>query len=205
MANTSGYPPPVGWEDSLLQQLKAPTTQTNEQFLDAVAVAEHGTGSAGWGGTGAGEGAGAYNPVNSVEPMGGSTRGNSFGVHNSFGVQNYPSWAVGEAANVDYFNQANSAPILQQLQSGDATLTELESTYQNEVSAWGGHESYPSAGTQPATGSSTSPFNFSGLTSWTNYTGNTDNTGSGSGTPATSATEPLVTSAPWGGLLGSQI
>ena len=65
MAKYSGVPP-AGWESSLLQQLGDPDTQASEQFFDDWAVAEHGTGTAGWGGTGPGEGAGAYNPFNTT-------------------------------------------------------------------------------------------------------------------------------------------
>jgi len=192
MANTSGYPPPAGWEDSLLQQLGAPSTAANKQFFDDWAVAEHGTGTAGWGGTGPGEGAGAYNPFNTTLDEPGATSGNSVG------VKNYPSWQVGEQATVSTLQQSNMAPILQALQDGSATVTELETA--EGQTPWGQEPGWPS-NVAPATGSGGLHFPTNVGYGTSTVTGGTTTSAS----PATSATTPLVTSAPWGGLLGSQI
>jgi hypothetical protein len=192
MANTSGYPPPAGWEDSLLQQLGAPSTAANKQFFDDWAVAEHGTGTAGWGGTGPGEGAGAYNPFNTTLDEPGATSGNSVG------VKNYPSWQVGEQATVSTLQQSNMAPILQALQGGSATVTELETA--EGQTPWGHEPGWPS-NVAPATGSGGLNFPTNVGYGTSTVTGGTTTSAS----PATSATTPLVTSAPWGGLLGSQI
>jgi hypothetical protein len=197
MANTSGYPPPAGWEDSLLQQLGAPSTAANKQFFDDWAVAEHGTGTAGWGGTGPGEGAGAYNPFNTTLDEPGATSGNSVG------VKNYPSWQVGEQATVSTLQQSNMAPILQALQDGSATVTELETA--EGQTPWGQEPGWPS-NVIPATGSG----GLNTSQGWQNYgiggaswTGSGSSSGSGNGSNTNSTA--LLTSAPWGGLLGSQI
>jgi hypothetical protein len=192
MAKYSGVPP-AGWESSLLQQLGDPDTQASEQFFDDWAATEHAGSLNTWGTEGTGM---AYNPFSTTLQEPGAVPGNSVG------VENYTSWEQGESATVQTLEQANMSPLQQALHSGSATEAELE---QAEAQTPWGQEASWASGTPRFGGGTSSPFNFSGLTKWTNYTGNTGNTGSGSGTGATSATEPLVTSAPWGGLLGSQI
>jgi len=189
MAKSQGVPP-TGWESSLLQQLGDPDTQASEQFFDDWAQTEHGNTKV-WGTNGTGM---AFNPFDTTLDEPGAVPGNSVG------VKNYPNWTTGEAATVSTLEQANMSPLQQALQSGSATEAELE---QAEAQTPWGQESSWASGT-PRFGGGSGGLSFPTNVGYgTSTVTGGNSTGSGGG--ATSATTPLVTSAPWGGLLGSQI
>ena len=190
MAKSQGVPP-AGWESSLLQQLGDPDTQASEQFFDDWAQTEHGNTKV-WGTNGTGM---AFNPFDTTLDEPGAISGNSVG------VKNYPNWTTGEAATVSTLEQANMSPLQQALQSGSATEAELE---QAEAQTPWGQESSWASGT-PRFGGGSGGLSFPTNVGYGTSTVTGGNSDSGSSTPATSATTPLVTSAPWGGLLGSQI
>ncbi len=194
MAKSQGIPP-VGWESSLLQQLGDPDTQASEQFFDDWAQTEHGNTKV-WGTNGTGM---AFNPFDTTLDEPGAVSGNSVG------VKNYRDWTTGEAATISTLEQANMSPLQQALASGSSTEAELQ---QAEAQTPWGTESAWASGT-PRFGAGSSGLSFPtdigyGTSTVTggNSTGSGDSTGSGGSTTPSTA---LVTSAPWGGLLGSQI
>jgi hypothetical protein len=196
MAKSQGVPP-AGWESSLLQQLGDPDTQASEQFFDDWAQAEHGNTKV-WGTNGTGM---AYNPFDTTLQEPGAVPGNSVG------VENYVSWAQGESATVSTLEQSNMSPLQQALRSGSSTEAELEQA--EGQTPWGHEPSWPSGtprfGSGSSSGSSGSPLNLNG---WQGLGyGPTPVAPANPGSPSspTPSSPALLTAAPWGGLLGSQI
>ena len=204
--------PPAGWEASFLKSVSAPASTNNEQFLDDWYVAEHG--SSGYSG---GSNGGLNNLFDTALPGAGSVS-MAYGPAAAVGVQEFPNWQVGAKANADTLEQSNMAPLLQALQAGNMSVGQLETA--EGQTQWGTEPSWPSNATVPTSGtigkgsgSSTggsllrkdwkinSGYN---LQDYSNITGSGSNSGSGSGSGSDSSTA-LLTSAPWGGLLGSQI
>ncbi len=195
MAKSQGIPP-VGWESSLLQQLGDPDTQASEQFFDDWASTEHAGSLKVWGTEGTGM---AFNPFSTSLYEPGAVAGNSVP------IWNYPNWTEGEAATVSMIEQTNMSPIQQALHSGTATEADLQ---QAEAQTPWGHEPGWASGTPRfgadvanSTGSSGLSFPTDIGYGTSTVTGGNSTGSGGSTTPSTA----LMTSAPWGGLLGSQI
>ncbi len=149
MAGGQGLPPP-GWEKELLSRLNAPDVKANEQFFDDWAAEEHGSGASSWGGRNEG---GAYNPFDTTlgaadaqQPwyVGEAETGQYPGsIYNtSAGVMSYDDWQIGEDATAATLEQTNMAPILDALQSGQASVSQLESA--EGQTPWGKVSSWPS-------------------------------------------------------------
>ena len=196
MAKYSGVPP-TGWESSLLQQLGDPDTQANEQFFDDWASTEHAGSLKTWGTNGTGM---AFNPFSTTLEEPGATPGNSVG------VENYTSWQQGETATVSTLEQANMSPLQTALHSGSATETELEQA--ESQTPWGQESSWASGTPRFGDPNSTSS-GSSTLQNWQNiapsFNGQTLGTTAPSSSTTPASSTALLTSAPWGGLLGSQI
>ena len=202
--------PPAGWEASLLQQVGAPVTAANKQFFDDWYEAEHGpTGYSG------GSNGGLNNAFDTTVSGPGSEV-MAYGAAHVAGVQEFPTWQVGAAANAQTLEQTGSGPgnntaLLNALQSGNMTVAQLENVETTQTH-WGQESGWPSDAVIPTQGTigtgSGSPLNLNG---WQGLGYGPTPVALAAGTPgsatapATSATTPLVTSAPWGGLLGSQI
>jgi hypothetical protein len=196
--------PPAGWEASLLQQVGAPATAANKQFFDDWYEAEHGpTGYSG------GSNGGLNNAFDTTVSGPGSEV-MAYGPAHVAGVQEFPTWQVGAAATAQTLEQTgvgpgNNTALLNALKSGNMTVAQLENIETTQTH-WGQESGWPSDAVIPTQGT----IGSNGLSFPTNVGYGTStvtggNSDSGSSTPATSATTPLVTSAPWGGLLGSQI
>ena len=197
--------PPAGWEASLLRQVGAPVTAANKQFFDDWYEAEHGA-------TGYSGGSnGGLNNAFDTTVSGPGSEVMAYGAAHAAGVQEFPTWQVGAAANAQTLEQTGVGPgnneaLLNALKSGNMTVAQLENIETTQTH-WGVEPGWPSGAVIPTQGSigkgSGSAFN---LNSWQNS--GTSGT-SGTSTPASSTTPAastaLMTSAPWGGLLGSQI
>ena len=197
--------PPAGWEASLLQSVGAPATAANKQFFDDWYEAEHGpTGYSG------GSNGGLNNAFDTTVSGPGSEV-MAYGAAHVAGVQEFPTWQVGAAANAQTLEQTGVGPgnneaLLNALKSGTATVSQLENVETTQTH-WGQEPGWPSDAVIPTQGTIGtgwgSAFN---LNSWQNS--GTSGT-SGNSTPASSTTPAastaLLTAAPWGGLLGSQI
>ena len=181
--------PPAGWEASFLKSVGAPANTNNEQFLDDWYVAEHGT--SGYSG---GSDGGLNNLFDTALPGAGSVS-MAYGPAAAVGIQEFPNWQVGAKANADTLKQSNMAPLLQALQSGNMSVGQLETA--EGQTKWGQESTWPSNATVPTSGTI-----GSGGASSTSGTSDSSTLAS-STTPA--ASTALMTSAPWGGLLGSQI
>jgi hypothetical protein len=194
--------PPTGWEASFLQSVGAPVNANSEQFLDDWYVAEHG--SSGYSG---GSNGGLNNAFDTALPGPGSVS-MAYGPAAAVGIQEFPTWQVGAAANAKTLEQSNMAPLLQALKSGNMSVTQLEAA--EGQTQWGQEPSWPSNATVPTSGTMKTGSSFN-LNSWKNpgsSTGTGSGSGSGTGSSTGTSTTPstaLLTSAPWGGLLGSQI
>jgi hypothetical protein len=92
---------------ALLQQLNAPVTQSNVQFLIAWADEEGGN----W------HNAASFNPLNTTEDAPGAVS------MNSVGVKAYGSWDQGIAATVSTLKNGDYGDIIASLQGGDAATT----------------------------------------------------------------------------------
>ena len=190
MAKSQGVPP-AGWESSLLQQLGDPDTQASEQFFDDWAQTEHGNTKV-WGTNGTGM---AFNPFDTTLDEPGAISGNSVG------VKNYVNWAQGEQATVSTLEQTNMSPLQQALRSGSSTEAELE---QAEAQTPWGQESSWASGT-PRFGSGSTGLNLNGWQGLGYGPTPVASPNPGSSSSSTPASTALLTAAPWGGLLGSQI
>ena len=190
MAKSQGVPP-AGWESSLLQQLGDPDTQASEQFFDDWAQTEHGNTKV-WGTNGTGM---AFNPFDTTLDEPGAISGNSVG------VKNYVNWAQGEQATVSTLEQTNMSPLQQALRSGSSTEAELQ---QAEAQTPWGQESAWASGT-PRFGSGSTGLNLNGWQGLGYGPTPVASTNPGSSSSSTPASTALLTAAPWGGLLGSQI
>lgn len=187
--------PPAGWEASLLQQVGAPVTAANTQFFDDWYQAEHGA-------TGYSGGSnGGLNNAFDTTVSGPGSEVMAYGAAHAAGVQEFPNWQVGAAANAQTLEQTGVGPgnneaLLNALKSGNMTVAQLENIETTQTN-WGQEPSWPSGATVPTSGTI-------GKGSGSSTSGT-----SGSSTPASSTTPAtstaLMTSAPWGGLLGSQI
>jgi len=203
---------PAGWEASFLQKIGAPDNPTSEQFLDSWYLAEHGGLDSNPQGYSGGSFGGLNNLFDTALPGPGSVT-MAYGPAHDAGIQEFPNWQVGEAANASTLEQANMAPLLTALRSGTASLTDLETA--EGQTQWagtaGGQEPNWPSGKVPTSG--TIGKGSGGLHTsqgWQNYgiggaswtvSGSSSGSGNGSNTNSTA----LLTSAPWGGLLGSQI
>lgn len=93
---------PNAWAQAILNAGKFPNSRANQQSLIAWALMEGG--------------GGAYNPLNSALPWGGSSNFNNLG--GGQGVQNYGSWKAGIAATVATMRNGFYPSILADLMSG---------------------------------------------------------------------------------------
>ena len=209
---TAMVSPPAGWEASFLQKINAPDNPTSEQFLDSWYMAEHGALDANPHGFSGGSFGGLNNLFDTALPEPGSVT-MAYGAAHDAGIQEYPNWQVGETANASTLEQSNMAPLLTALRSGNASLTDLETA--EGQTQWagtsGGQEPDWPSGKVPTSGTigSGSGSGSSTLQNWQNiapsFNGQTLGTTAPSSSSTTPASTALLTSAPWGGLLGSQI
>ena len=193
---------PAGWEASFLQKIGAPDNPTSEQFLDSWYLAEHGGLDSNPQGYSGGSFGGLNNLFDTALPGPGSVT-MAYGPAHDAGIQEFPNWQVGEAANASTLEQANMAPLLTALRSGTASLTDLETA--EGQTQWagtaGGQEPNWPSGKVPTSGTigkGSGGLHFPTNVGYGTSTVTGGNSDSGSSTPATSATTPLVTSAPWG-------
>ena len=196
--------PPAGWEASLLQQVGAPVTAANKQFFDDWYQAEHGA-------TGYSGGSnGGLNNAFDTTVSGPGSEVMAHGAAHAAGVQEFPTWQVGAAANAQTLEQTGVGPgnneaLLNALKSGNMTVAQLENIETTQTH-WGQESGWPSGATVPTQGTiGTGSLNLNGWQGLGYGPTPVASTNPGSSSSSTPASTALLTAAPWGGLLGSQI
>ena len=194
--------PPPGWEDSFLAAIKAPKTEQNVEFLDIWYMAEHGGTGSNPNGYSGGDYGGLNNPFDTTlssselnSPVKYPSQKMAYGPASVAGVQEFPTWTEGAAANAQVLEQTNMQPLLAALQSGNASVEQLESA--EGQTPWGQESSWPSYAKVPTSGAP------AGLIPGIKTSYNVNNP---SATPgATPTPTPSGGAKPWGGAFGSQI
>lgn len=135
---TAPATPPPDWAAQLVHGLGAPVTPAAVGFFNDLAAEERGlVDPSTWGQHNHG---GANNPIDTVLGVPGST------AYNSTGVQNYPDWGTGLAANVSVLEEAQYSGFLKDLRSGTASLTQLEQDYNLTPAAGAGNITFATPG-----------------------------------------------------------
>lgn len=105
-----------GWEQQVLQDIGAPVTQANVDFLDTWQQFEGGGAT--------------YNPLNTTQSAEGSSS------YNSAGVQNFTSPEEGAAATASTLENGYYPNLLAALQSGNP-MANVSSSVISEINTWG--------------------------------------------------------------------